>query len=536
MGRGRKPGKKRKSPQRQRAKNGKVALYLFLFFLGTYLFLGQGILTLRVRGDRFVSITTSDEAIRTALTSRIVDTHRLDLDTTEATGRMVPRGREGRAFSYFGIAKSLWNIPFYLLSKVLEHAVPPLRGYHWALESFSNAVLSAILIVALFFFLLELAIPPRYAFFSLLVYGFATMALSHAKYNVLEPLVSLSLVLTLLHALRYGRRGRLRDALLAGFYLGIGVHTRATTVLTAPLVVAYFWLKRPSENTRRVFWRGVLGFLAALAPFLLLQLAYNLYRYGDPLQFGYTLKGDHFLTAPLQILHNAVAMLISPRVGLFVYAPVLLFALKGVRGFLKDHRAEALLLLSTGTLYWLVFAAWWYWFAFYAGGPRFLGQVHFVFLLFLARGLVHWRRWSPWSRRLFWAAVLWGVAVNLLFIWASPRRARYIAQARALTLHQPAPSAVPSISEVWNPLHSHIRVQAQQVADMVIRREIRIVPTPSIRAFFNRPNFWWIHYPALGVSPAWIYLVVSLLWALILGSLARLLRLVGVSAEPQKQR
>jgi len=526
------------SSRRLRSK-ARVPLYLFLFFSAVYLLLGQGLLNIRFiykQSIKFVSVTSGDETVRAALTERFVENHTLELNPKGAAARIVPRGRDGRAFSYFGIAKSLWNIPFFLLSKIPQQLSPAFRGLEGSFISFSNTILSTLLIMALWFLLRDLGFSVQSTLLTLFTYGFATMAFSHAKYNVIEPMVSLSLVLTFLFLFRFRHSHRLFHLVLAALFLGIGMHTRASTILAAPLALGYLWFCFRNKNQRKLFWKAASVFVLVLVPFIALQLAYNFYRYGNLLEFGYGLKGDYFIFSPLTILHNAFATLVSPYGGLFVCAPVLLFSLMGAREFFRKHREEAWFLVGTGVVFWLLFAAWWYWFAFYAGGPRFLGQIHFLFLPFLAQGLEHRHRWSGWLRGLFWAAFLWGFMVNALFIVASPRRARYIEGARNLIKHRPTTPPNPTPREVWNPLNSHIVEQFQQVVDMVVQKEIRIIPQTGIRKFFNTPNFWWLHYRNMGVSLFWIYLAVVILLGLALWSAGQLKRAYDLSGRGRSAR
>ncbi len=504
----------------------RVPLYLFLFFSAVYLLLGQGVLNIRVSPTKFIMMDISDEIIRGSLTERMVENHTLELNPKGVAARIVPKGRDGRAFSYFGIAKSLWNIPFFLLSKIPQRLSPAFRGNEGAFISFSNAFLSALLIVALWLLLRDLGFSVQSTMLTLFTYGFATMAFSHAKYNVIEPMVSLSLVLTFLFLFRFRHSHRPFHLVLAALFLGTGMH-----ILAAPLAVGYLWLCFRNKDQRRVFWKASSVFVLALAPFIALQLAYNFYRYGNLLEFGYGLKGDYFIFSPLTILHNAFATLVSPYGGLFVCAPVLLFSLIGAREFFRKHREEAWLLVGTGVVFWLLFAAWWFWFGFYAGGPRFLGQIHFLFLPFLAQGLEHRHRWPGWLRGLFWAAFVWGFVVNALYIVASPRRARYLEQLRYVLEHKPPPPPNPTLSEVWNPKNSWIVKQAQQIVDMVVRKKIKLVPQPPIRKFFNTPNFWWLHYRNMGVSLFWIYLAIAILLGLALWSAGRLRQAYDLSGQ-----
>ncbi|HPW55094.1 MAG: glycosyltransferase family 39 protein [Thermoanaerobaculaceae bacterium] len=115
-----------------------------------------------------------------------------------------------------------------------------------------------------------------------------------------------------------------RGALAAGLLLGWGGLVRATGFL---YVVAWAWLVRRAGRDRlRPFLIGVL-------PGLLATLAYNWWTFGRPWLFGQLIIGrvrfgyEASHAVPFNPLTALAGLLVSPGRGLFVFSPVLLWAL-----------------------------------------------------------------------------------------------------------------------------------------------------------------------------------------------------------------
>jgi hypothetical protein len=110
---------------------------------------------------------------------------------------------------------------------------------------------------------------------------------------------------------------------------GAAVTAMAAFRLTTP-VMALFLL--PLVGRRPRDW---LRFALGALPFPLALLAYNTVAFGSPLEQGY---GSSRITSSLQvhvgrILEGISGLLVSPGRGLFLYSPVLLFAIYGaIRG------------------------------------------------------------------------------------------------------------------------------------------------------------------------------------------------------------
>lgn len=86
---------------------------------GLWLTAGVGLACLLTAGG---SMTTTDAVIAFEVTRSIVEEHSV------ATGGTAPtydayRGVDGRYYSPFGIAQSIWNIPFYLAGRAAAERI-----------------------------------------------------------------------------------------------------------------------------------------------------------------------------------------------------------------------------------------------------------------------------------------------------------------------------------------------------------------------------------------------------------------------------
>jgi hypothetical protein len=212
----------------------------------------------------------------------------------------------------------------------------------------------------------------------------------------------------------------LRDFTLAGLGLGVMAMSRPSTVLVAA-VLAIPGLRQWRQGGLALL--GSLGVLGAAAA------AYNWRTFGS-LQGGYaelqrTHEQFHGVGGPWSAipLGGLPGILVSPSRGLFVYAPILLFAVAGLVAGARARRAGVLgyagAAVAVGVATIAQFSVWWGGHSF---GPRLLTDL----LPALALGLVP--VWAPAWRSPVWrgplaAALVVSVLVEAVgaFCYPSPR-------------------------------------------------------------------------------------------------------------------
>jgi hypothetical protein len=148
-------------------------------------------------------------------------------------------------------------------------------------------------------------------------------------------------------------------------------------------------------------WRAAVELAGWSAVSALLWMAYNVYRFGDPLSSGYVSAWDTF---PFDVVPGFVHLTLSPGRGLFFYSPILLLGLLGLPALWRRHR-EAAAFIAAMVGGGLALFCCWNWTA--AGGcygPRYI--IPLCPLLLLPLG-----EWLPGRKGLV-AALL---AVSVLF-------------------------------------------------------------------------------------------------------------------------
>ncbi len=295
-----------------------------------------------------------------------------------------------------------------------------------------NAVVTALSAVVLIAYLAELGFARRIGLFVALAFGLTTLAWPYAKSLFSDPFSGLLLLVAAYCLLKISRgagkpgsRGEKKIApvppgplapllfypFLAGLFLGWNVATRYAEALFLPvyglLLLYYLFAVYRLQFTTPALHAGasvynlkkfilhaprssfiIRPIAAFIAPILLIGLAliaFNISRYGNPLNTGY-LPNETFSAIWLD---GIIGQLFSPGRGLLLFSPVLLLSLWGFSPFFRRFRAEALLALSIILIHLLLYGKWFMWHGGYAWGPRFMIPTLPFWALFLAPVVEH---------------------------------------------------------------------------------------------------------------------------------------------------
>jgi hypothetical protein len=149
------------------------------------------------------------------------------------------------------------------------------------------------------------------------------------------------------------------------------------------LVSAYVLIKYP-----RNWWVYLAGALIVAVPWT----ALNLSLYGNPLPPYY--QPGRFLLDARSFPDAAMANLLSPGRGLFLFTPVALFAIVGIGRKIVSHSFDSLDLLLVAALlaHWVVVSLFGVWWAGHSYGPRFFTDVlpYLFYLTIPAIGAMTW--------------------------------------------------------------------------------------------------------------------------------------------------
>lgn len=253
--------------------------------------------------------------------------------------------------------------------------------YRQRYEMLAAAILTAGSVV-LFYLCAALKFHPGIALLTAFIFGFATntwVTSSQALWQ--HTAANFALLCVMLCLLKANRivANRATLLLVAGFFCGLIPGCRPTSVLFAIAITLYCFF---------AYGREVRFFLLGLPSFLL-SSGWNFYYFGvspkNLLVAGYSRFSTTSFTAsfyqftPQQFVQGFAGLLVNPNRGLFVYAPVLLFAIPGLYRvwqlrWKKDEQLLGCLTIAALLIFiqYCFFGIWW---GGWCYGPRFLTDI-----------------------------------------------------------------------------------------------------------------------------------------------------------------
>ncbi|MCB0179842.1 MAG: hypothetical protein KDI62_16540 [Anaerolineae bacterium] len=367
---------------------GSLSIALFLFLMAVYL------LTYTPR------INSSDGLAMFSTAESLVRRGALDIEQIRWMDlQQGTYGLDGLLYSRKGVGAPLGLLPLVGLGLVAPWFGPV------SLALLFNAFVTALTAVLLLAYLQELGYPPLTGLGAALIFGLATLAWPYAKSLFSDPfsgfllLAAAFVLLKFSHALAETATVKSRFnkqlviyPLLAGLFLGWNVATRYAEALFLPvfgLLFLYYLLRgtKPGQFVGRLFhfWPSLVAFALPLALIGLSLIAFNMSRYGDPLNTGY-LPNETFSGI---LLDGLFGQLISPGRGLLLYSPILILSVVGVWPFFRRFPAEGLAALSVILIHLLLYGKWFMWHGGYAWGPRFMIPTLPFWTIFLAPVLTY---------------------------------------------------------------------------------------------------------------------------------------------------
>ena len=397
-----------------RAASGMV----FVFFLCLY------VLTLK-------GVSTGDEMMHYDLVQRILTTGRGDLppgkydpETKPGMTGFVARGRDHSVYLGLPHGLAVASLPLGAVGLAVDRLfnvqtdVDPLaqssaddmrkafaafrRRPSALLTTAINPLVSALTVAMFFGLAAQLAGSLRDGLRMTLLLGLATAVWPYATNYWTQPIAGFFLLASLYVCWSAGNALTWRYAFCAGLLAGGAFLCRFDTLLLSVWLLLFCALRASGPWARRC--AIAFHFSTGLASLLVLQAAWNVYRFGDWLQVGTAVqswrlfRGDVISVLPL--------MVVSPYRGLLAYSPALILGLVGLTLlFKKDWRLAATIGgLSVTAL--VFFSAFGFWRSDATWGPRFLVPVTPFLLLPAALNV---RRWAVG----FWVFLAIGFAIQV---------------------------------------------------------------------------------------------------------------------------
>jgi hypothetical protein len=277
-------------------------------------------------------------------------------------------GHDGLSYSKYGLALPLLSVIPVAVAQPLGAVTGGLELWEAALAASIMPLVTGALAVALYLLGRRLAAPRAAA--ALVAAGtvLGTYLLPYGRDFFAEPLVALGLVVMVERALA-GRE------LQASAALAFAVLARPQSAVFVPLLLGFLLVRGGGPN-------AILRTVAPLAGAAAITVAYNLYRFADPLEFGYKPPADPGFTTPL--LDGAAGLLFSPEKSIFLFVPAIVLVPWAVVALWRRQRAVVVLVLALFAATLALAATWHSWQGGWSWGPRLVIPGVAVVLVLLA--------------------------------------------------------------------------------------------------------------------------------------------------------
>jgi hypothetical protein len=269
---------------------------------------------------------------------------------------VVWEGRDGRYYSPFGIGLSLVAVPVYAAVRLARVVVGIPEYAAQGIVSLLMPLIAAAIALAVFSLARRLGGGQRSsAILALGVVG-GTFLLIYTKTFSSEPLAALLFVVAVERTL--ARRPWTAGAAAAG------------AALARPqffvLSLVYVW-----GSWRESGWRGAVRAAVPIAVATVVQLVYNVARWGDALNFGYTNTAvPQGFTTPL--LTGLRSLVLNPEKSIVLFAPIVIVAPFALARLWRRQRTAFWLISVTVAVTLVLSATWWDWGGGFTWGPRLL--------------------------------------------------------------------------------------------------------------------------------------------------------------------
>jgi hypothetical protein len=310
-------------------------------------------------------------------------------------------GRDGRPYAPYGPGVAFLLVPFHAAGRVVARlaGVPraPLPdGIPWELvvggiTSLGMAFAAALAVAGCARACLALGAEPDRARLLAMLLGACTILWPYGKSLYCEAWLAAAFVWSAALLIEGADAVPVRRVAAAALLLFGAIVTKPTAIVIAPAFAIAVLLDRRGTRRGRVLTTAAL--CAAMGAGGLVHVAWNLFRFGAPLDFGYNLAGmiphpPARTFVPEQIPLGLFMQLLTPGKSLFVWAPATLVSLLSLRACWTRERG-----LTAGLLLALISALVFYAAFFlpeggYSHGPRHLVPLVPLLMLPLAvRGI-----------------------------------------------------------------------------------------------------------------------------------------------------
>jgi hypothetical protein len=382
----------------ERRSEHRAGLWLFLLALTVYVATAGG------------SLTTTDGVVAFDVAKNLVERGSV-ATSSNLLGSEALRGADGRYFSPFGLAQSLYDVPFYLAGTAIVRMTGLVLGkpdsIPKALVALSQTLLVALIVWQTYRLATAVVGSARLALLAALTCAFGSLLWPYALFGFGQPLACATL-LAAVSAAHAGVRDRAPWRLAwAGAWIALSLMSRHEMGLAILPIGA--WIAWAGTGDARARVRRLLAFAPGALAGTGMWVTYNAVRFGHPFDSGHLRDPVPGFGSP--VAEGLLGLLFSPSASLFLYSPFAIVGLIGLVGLARRDRASAVLFGSIVLVFLVFYATLGNW----LGGRSYGGRYLLVVLPYLGVGwavvLSHLR--GPARRAAFVLATGLGVAVQL---------------------------------------------------------------------------------------------------------------------------
>ena len=324
-------------------------------------------------------IENPDTHLRLTQTRIILDEKKLSLpeNVGENQHGNIAINEQGKRYMVYNPGQTITFIPIYFIANLFLHDEANAYYFTAFIASFFNYIIHALCAFLLFKIALLLGVTKKQAFLSSIFFGLTSYSFVFAQSTYEHHFEMFFILLSTYFAMN---REIKHSGLLTGLMLSLGLIFRTTVILSLPAIL----LMQKEKNER-------LKTFLSLSIGIAFVLFYNYYRFGDPLESGYSLawslahsnKFDFWSLSrtPLALF----GFLFSPGKGLLFFSTTIIIAFVGLKQFWKQQRLIFYVIIIISATYLVVFSLNFAWHgSIWSFGPRYiLPIIPFLYLPFI---------------------------------------------------------------------------------------------------------------------------------------------------------
>jgi hypothetical protein len=312
-------------------------------------------------------IENPDTHLRLTQTRIILDDNKFGLpdDVGEESHGNISINKDGRRFMVYNPGQTIIFIPIYFISNLVS--TDEANAYYFSAfcVSFLNYMVHALCAFILFKIALLLGVIKKQAYLVSIFFGLTSYSFVFAQSTYEHHFEMFFILLSVYFSLKKYTN---HAGLLSGLMLTLGVVFRTTTILAVPAIL----LLQKNTNER-------LKVLTSLTIGVAFVLIYNYYRFGNPLETGYSLAwslahSDKFDFWSFSGFPEAFfGFLFSPGKGLIFFSTTIVIALFGIKTFWEKQRLIFYAILLISAAYLIIFSLNFAWHgSIWSYGPRYI--------------------------------------------------------------------------------------------------------------------------------------------------------------------